>query len=46
MCVFFGILLGTLETSLLGNVLVGKSVVRTGDGVTRAGQDFQFLVIL
>ena len=39
MCVFFGILLGTLEASLLGNVLVGKGVVRTGDGVTRAGQD-------
>ena len=40
MCVFLGILLGTVEASLLGNVLIGKGVVRAGDGVTRAGQDF------
>ena len=40
MCAFLGVLLGTVEASLLGNVLIGKGVVRAGDGVTRAEQDF------
>ena len=30
---FLGILLGTLGASLLGKMLVGKRVVRGGDGV-------------
>ena len=29
---FFGILLGTLGASLLGNMLAGKSIVRVGYG--------------
>ena len=33
-------LLGTLEASLLGNMLIGKVVVRASEGVIRAGQDF------
>ena len=34
------ILLGALGTSLLGNTLAGNGVIRTGEGVIRAGQDF------
>ena len=34
---FPGILLGTLGTSLLGNISIGKSVIRTGNGVCSAG---------
>ena len=44
---FVGILLGTLNASLLGNLLTGKGVmragegaIRTGEGTIRAGQDF------
>ena len=40
-------LLGTLGASLLGNLLTGKATIReragtcrTGEGTTRAGQDF------
>ena len=33
-------LLGTLGASLLRNLLVGKGVIRPGDGMIRAGQDF------
>ena len=31
-------LLGTLGTSLLGNLLTGKGTKRAGEGVRRAGQ--------
>ena len=37
---FLGILFGTLGVSLHGNLLTGKSTIRTGEGVIRAGQDF------
>ena len=30
-------LLGTLGTSLLGNILVGKGIDRDGEGIVRAG---------
>ena len=31
-------LLGTLGVSLLGNLLAGKGIKRTGEGIVRAGQ--------
>ena len=34
---FFSMLLGTLGASLLGNILAGKGVNRTGEGTVRAG---------
>ena len=44
---FLGMLVATLGASLLGNMLVGKSALRAGEGTTRAskaiirtGQDF------
>ena len=33
-------LLETLAASLLGSVLTGKGVIRTGEGTIRADQDF------
>ena len=35
-----GMLLGTLEASLLEDILAGKEVIRPGNEVMRAGQDF------
>ena len=37
---FLGILLGTLDTSLLGSMLVSKSVIRGDKGTIRARQYF------
>ena len=37
---FLGTLLGTLVTSLWANILTGKGVNRTDDGVLRGEQDF------
>ena len=37
---FLGMLLGTLDASLLGNLLTGKSTIRASEGTIRAGQDF------
>ena len=37
---FVEMLLGTLGASLLGNLLTGKANIRAGEGVIRAGQDF------
>ena len=44
---FLGMLLGTLDASLLGNLLqgngvfrAGESTIRSGEGTIRAGQDF------
>ena len=37
---FFGILLGTLGASLLGNLLTGKDTIWVGEGTIRAGQNF------
>ena len=34
---FVSMLLGTLGASLLGNILAGKGINRTGEGVIRAG---------
>ena len=33
-------LLGKLAASVLGNPLTGKQVIRAGEGVIRAGQNF------
>ena len=38
---FLNILLRMLGENFLGNMLVGKGVIRAGDGVQRAAQDFQ-----
>ena len=35
---FLSILLGTLDASLLGNLLVGKGIHRAAEGVVRAGE--------
>ena len=50
---FLDILLGTLGTSLLGNLLTVKGVMRAGEGIIRAGkvkiradQDFKLLILL
>ena len=43
---FFPILLGTLAASILGNALKGQGVIRTGEGVIRAGPNFQCSPIL
>ena len=37
---FLRMLLGTLSASLLGNLLTGKDTIRSGEGTTRAGQNF------
>ena len=37
---FPGILLDTLDASLLGNLLTGKDTTRAGEFTVRAGQDF------
>ena len=37
---FLGMLLGTLGASLKGNLLTGKGTIRSGEGVTRAVQNF------
>ena len=37
---FLRMLLGTLGTSLLGNLLTGKGTVRVGEGIIEAGQEF------
>ena len=34
---FLSMLLGTLGSSLLGNLLSGKGTVRAGEGIVRAG---------
>ena len=35
---FLSMLLGTLETILLGNLLTGKGIMRAEDGIVRAGE--------
>ena len=35
---FLSMLLGTLGTSLLDNLLSGKGLARTGEGIVRAGE--------
>ena len=37
---FFGMLVGTLGASLLGNLLPEKGTIRAGEGTFRAGHDF------
>ena len=37
---FFGLLFGTLGTSLLENLLTDQSIIRADEGTIRAGQDF------
>ena len=36
-----GMLLGILEASLLGNILIGKRIKRAGYGIVRAGCGFK-----
>ena len=43
---FLSLLSGTLATSVLGNALAGKGVIRTGEGVIRTGQNFSCHFIL
>ena len=43
---FLWMLLGTLDASLLGNLLTGKSTIRAGEGTIRAGQEFWCYLIL
>ena len=38
---FLSMLLGTLGTSLLGNLLTGKGLYRTGQGMYRTGQELK-----
>ena len=35
---FLSMLLGTLDASLLGNLLTGKGIQRTGEGIVRTGE--------
>ena len=35
---FIGMLLGSLDASLLGNLLTGKDAIRAGEGAIRAGE--------
>ena len=37
---FLGMLLGTLDASLLGNLLTSKDTIRAGEGRIRAGEKF------
>ena len=37
---FVEMLLGTSDTTLLGNLLAGKSLIRAGEDTIRADQDF------
>ena len=43
---FRGILLYTLGTSLLGNLLKGRSTIKSGEGTVRGNQDFKCRLIL
>lgn len=42
---FLGMLLDTLDASLLGNILEGKGVIKDGKGVIRAEQIFLILLL-
>ena len=35
---FLSMLIGTLEASLLGNLLTGKGMMRAGEGMVRTGE--------
>ena len=37
---FFSMLLGKLSAILLGNLLIGKGTIRTGEATTRVRPDF------
>ena len=39
-------LLGTLGSSLLGNLLTGKDTITAGEGTIRASQNFEFHLFL
>ena len=39
-------LLGTLASSILGNTLTGRTVIKASQGVIRAGQNFRCRLIL
>ena len=42
---FLGMLLDTLDASLLGNILEGKGVIKDGKGVISAEQIFLLLLL-
>lgn len=42
---FLGMLLDTLDASLLGNILEGKGVIKDGKGVISAEQIFLILLL-
>ena len=42
---FLGMLLYTLDASLLGNIIEGKGVIKDGKGVIRAEQIFLILLL-
>lgn len=42
---FLGMLLDTLDASLLGNIIEGKGVIKDGKGVIRAEQIFLILLL-
>lgn len=42
---FLGMLLYTLDASLLGNIIGGKGVIKDGKGVIRAEQIFLILLL-
>ena len=41
---FLGMLLGALGASVLGNMLIGKGVIRAGKGVLRAGKAVVWII--
>ena len=43
---FLGMLLGTLGASLLGDLLTDKGMMREDEDIIRAGQNFQWSLIL
>ena len=43
---FLRIVLGALGVSLLENIWASKNTIKAGDGTIRAGQDFQYCVVL
>ena len=44
--VFLGVLFGSLDACLLGNLLTGKGIMIAGEDTITAGQDFQCHFIL
>ena len=43
---FLSVLLGTLAASILGKALARRGIVKAGQGIIRAGENFQCRLIL